>query len=414
VDTADDTEYGDRDLEDVDPEPLDGEAVERIAAELEERLRTQPKTDKKARRVARALRLTLAPRLQQYEQQLAHCGDRNSFSQTDPDATFMRLKEDHMRNGQLQPAYNVHMGTENPFIIGYRVHQNRTDAGCLLPHLERLHTLVGRLPQTLGADAGYGSEENFAYVEKQGRTALIKWNPYRLEGTRKWPRQVKRAENWTYDDTRDEWICAAGRRLTFQGLKPARSDNGYRATLRVYQAHDCPTCPLKAECTTAEYRRIQISPLLRRYQQDVRERLKVPEVMAIVKRRGVEGESVWGHINEDRQFRRCPSRGLAKVQTEWGLLSVAHNLLKQATLASEERGSIEFHRRPPKSPERMTIGTAPSVSHASHRHAAAAKKGETYPRMVRTQLHSARWAGTPAIPGVAPAGRMQRPAQSPR
>jgi hypothetical protein len=356
----------------------------------------------------------LAPRLQQYEQQFAHCGDRNSFSQTDPDATFMRLKEDHMRNGQLQPAYNVHMGTEKPFIIGYRVHQNRTDAGCLLPHLERLHTLVGRLPQTLGADAGYGSEENFAYVEKQGRTALIKWNPYRLEGTRKWPRQVKRAENWTYDDTRDEWICAAGRRLTFQGLKPARSDNGYRATLRVYQAHDCPTCPLKAECTTAEYRRIQISPLLRRYQQDVRERLKVPEVMAIVKRRGVEGESVWGHINEDRQFRRCPSRGLAKVQTEWGLLSVAHNLLKQATLASEERGSIEFHRRPPKSPERMTIGTAPSVSHASHRHAAAAKKGETYPRMVRTQLHSARWAGTPAIPGVAPAGRMQRPAQSPR
>ncbi|WP_338055133.1 transposase [Sulfobacillus harzensis] len=128
-------------------------------------------------------------------------------------------------------------------------------------------------------------------------------------------------------------MCAAGRRLTFQGLKQARSDNGYRATLRVYQAHDCPTCPLKAECTMAEYRRIQISPLLRRYKQEVRERFKVPEVMATVKRRGVEVESVWGHIKEDRQFRRFLLRGLAKVQTEWGLLSVAHNLLKQATLA---------------------------------------------------------------------------------
>ncbi|NMP25269.1 transposase, partial [Sulfobacillus harzensis] len=79
------------------------------------------------------------------------------------------------------------------------------------------------------------------------------------------------------------------------------------------QAHDCPTCPLKAECTTAEYRRIQISPLLRRYKQEVRERFKVPEVMATVKRRGVEVESVWGHIKEDRQFRRFLLRGLAKV-----------------------------------------------------------------------------------------------------
>jgi transposase len=334
VDTTEDAEYGDRDLDDGDPEPLDGAAVERIAAELEERLRTQPKTDKKARRVARELRLKLAPRLQRYEQQLAQCGERNSFSKTDPDATFMRLKEDHMRNGPLKPADNVQMGTENQFIIGYSVHQNRTDAGCLIPHWERLHTLVGRLPQTIVADAGYGSEENFAYVEQQGRTALMKWNTYRLEGTRKWQRHVKRAENWTYDDTRDEWICAAGQRLAFQGLKQARSDNGYRATLRVYQAHDCPTCPLKAEGTTAEYRRIQISPLRRRYKQEVRERLKVPEAMAMVKRRGVEVESVWGHIKEDRQFRRFLLRGLAKVQTEWGLLSVAHNLLKQATLAS--------------------------------------------------------------------------------
>ena len=334
VNTAEDAHYGDRDLEEVDPAPLDADDVERRAEELEERLNTQPEAPKQARRVVRDLRLKLVPRLRRYEQQLAACGDRNSYSKTDPDATFMRLKEDHMRNGQLKPAYNVQMGTENQFIIGYSVHQNRADAGCLIPHLERLRTLVGRLPQTIVADAGYGSEENFAYVEKQGRTALMKWNTYRLESTRKWQRQVKRVENWTYDDTHDEWICAAGRRLTFQGLKQACSDNGYRATLRVYQAHDCPTCPLKAECTKAEYRRIQISPLLRRYKQEVRERLKVPEVMTMVKRRGVEVESVWGHIKENRQFRRFLLRGLTKVQTEWGLLSVAHNLLKQATLAS--------------------------------------------------------------------------------
>ena len=74
--------------------------------------------------------------------------------------------------------------------------QRRTDAGCLIPHLERLRTVVGRWPQTIVADAGYGSEENFAHVAQQNRSAYT----CRLDRTRKWARQGKCVENWTYDN----------------------------------------------------------------------------------------------------------------------------------------------------------------------------------------------------------------------
>lgn len=77
-------------------------------------------------------------RLAKYEQQKAIFGDRNSYSKTDPDATFMRMKEDHMKNGQLKPGYNVQMATENQFILFYSVHQRPTDTRCLIPHMERL------------------------------------------------------------------------------------------------------------------------------------------------------------------------------------------------------------------------------------------------------------------------------------
>ncbi|NJP39443.1 IS5/IS1182 family transposase, partial [Bacillus luteus] len=81
--------------------------------------------------------------------QLATFGDRNSFSKTDPAATFMRMKEDHMENGQLKPGYNVQMGTENQFVLGYSVHQRPTDTRCLIPHLELLRSWSLPFPKQL-------------------------------------------------------------------------------------------------------------------------------------------------------------------------------------------------------------------------------------------------------------------------
>jgi hypothetical protein len=114
------------------------------------------------------------PRKLKYEAQRAILGERNSCSKTDPDATFMRMKEDHMRNGQLKPGYNVQIGTENGFVLGYDIFANPTDTRTLKPHLENMRRRLGRLPARLIADAGYGSEENYAYLEENGVDALVK------------------------------------------------------------------------------------------------------------------------------------------------------------------------------------------------------------------------------------------------
>lgn len=131
---------------------MTSEKLETAVQQLEAKLQSRPK-DKPLKKAVRALRKDLLPRLQRYETQQEILGDRNSFSKTDHDATFMRMKEDHMRNGQLKPGYNVQIGTENQFIIGYSLHQRPTDTRCLKPHLEKVKAALGKLPKTIIADA---------------------------------------------------------------------------------------------------------------------------------------------------------------------------------------------------------------------------------------------------------------------
>ncbi|MGG3533888.1 IS1182 family transposase, partial [Paenibacillus rhizolycopersici] len=151
---------------------LTSEKLEKAVQQLEEKLKQVPK-NKPLKKAVRTLRTDLLPRLQKYEQQLGILGERNSYSKTDTDATFMRMKEDHMRNGQLKPGYNVQIGTENQFIVGYSLHQRPTDTRTLKPHLEKVKTQLGRIPGTVIADAGYGSEENYAYLEGEAVRAIV-------------------------------------------------------------------------------------------------------------------------------------------------------------------------------------------------------------------------------------------------
>ena len=145
----------------------------------------------------------------------------------------MRMKDDHWNKGQLKSAYHVPIGTENQLILGFSVHQRPGDTLCLIPHLDRLHQQLGRLPDAMVANAGYGSDENYAYLEQHRRTAVVKFNTYRLEKTKKWKAQIKRVENGTYDETADEWIGAADKRLSFIREKQEVTDGGYTIQLRV-------------------------------------------------------------------------------------------------------------------------------------------------------------------------------------
>ena len=311
---------------------ITSEKLEKAVAQLEAKLQANP-TDKPLKKTVRILRKDLLPRLQKYEVQREILGDRNSFSKTDHDATFMRMKEDHMRNGQLKPGYNVQIGTEEQFIIGYSLHQRPSDTRCLKPHLEKVKTALGKLPGTVIADAGYGGEENYAYLESENLEALVKYGTYHKEKSKAWCQDISKIDNWQYDKTEDSWTCAAGRKLVFRYESKERTDSGYEICKRHYRSESCEGCPLKSACTkSAENREVSVSLEYMRYKEQVREKLRSEEGYALAVKRMIEPESVFGQIKNNRGFRRFLLRGLPKVSLEVGWLSLAHNLLKKAAV----------------------------------------------------------------------------------
>lgn len=294
-------------------------------------------TTQTARQALKKLEKDCLPRLEKYEQQTATLAGRNSYAQTDPEASCMRMKEDRgAEKPWPKPAYNVQIGTEGQFIVGFSVHGQADDPTCLIPHLEQVERNLGRFPAKLITDAAYGSEENYAYVEQHQIGNFLKYptfyqdtHPYRD------PEKLRphhfRAEHFRYDAAPDEFICPAEKRLIFTYESQYTTTNQYVTRRRHYAAADCQACPLKPQCTRAKgNRQIQISHVLLAYRQQARENLTSAEGLALRTARSVEVETVFGHLKHNQGFRRFHLRGLKKVKTEWGLVSIAHNMQKLA------------------------------------------------------------------------------------
>jgi len=336
VNAAEEEQYGEKDLEELGEEAeIDSEGLKELAKRLSEKLKEKPE-DKQIKKAVKKLERDFIPRMEKYERYEDSFEGRNSFSKTDEDATFMCMKEDHMRNRKLKPGYNVQIGTEHQFVLAYSIHQRPGDGPCLIPHLEQMLTHYGRLPKKVIADAGYGSEENYAYLEDQEVEAYVKYGTYDREQKkrRKIPeRETYWSSSWEYDEQQDEFTCPQGKRLTYQFTQTVRSENGYRAKRRVYQCTECEHCPVRTQCTRSQYgRRVRFSLSLRKYRQTARERLQSPEGKDLRSQRLVEAEAVFGQLKHNWGFRRFLLRGLDKVKTEWGLLCLAHNIAKLAAV----------------------------------------------------------------------------------
>lgn len=267
------------------------------------------------------------PRKQKYERQKAILGERNSYAKTDPDATFMRMKEDAMRNGQLKPGYNVQIGTENGFVVGYDVYPNPTDTKTLKPHLENMERRLGRLPRHVIADAGYGSQENYAFLEKKDIDAVIKYNTFHKEATRPWRTDQYRSENWPYDAEGDKYRCPQGRVLVLTSITKKKTEAGYSQTLHTYTCTSCEGCAVKEKCTKAVGNKsIQRNHTLIRLKAKAHDRLLSDDGKKLRKRRAVEVETVFGQVKGNHGFRRFRLRGMHKVAIEWGLLMIGYNI----------------------------------------------------------------------------------------
>lgn len=271
------------------------------------------------------------PRLEKYEEQLEILGDRNSYSKTDTDAVFMRMKEDHMKNGQLKPAYNTQISTEDQFITHYSIHQTTADTTTLPEHLEGFESHYGKQSETLVADAGYGSEQNYELMEGKDITAFVKYNYFHMEQKRRHKQDPFSVQNMYYNDQQDFYICPAGQKLSFVGHATRTSANGYLSQVSYYQAKRCEGCPMRGQCHKAKGNRlIEVNHRLNQLKAKARERLLAEEGLYHRSKRPVEVEAVFGQMKSNNKFTRFSMKGLAKVAVEFGLMAIAHNLRKWA------------------------------------------------------------------------------------
>ena len=313
-----------------EPEAAQPSATDCAAAPAKKRKQHKSKAQQLSQALSE-LRDELLPRLHKYEGQEKHLAGRNSYSKTDHDATFMRMKEDHMRNGQLKAGDNVQIGSEDQFVLGFTVHQNPGDPGCLIPHLKQTKQQLGRLPDNIVADSAYGSEENYAYLEQEQVGNYLKYNTFYQEHRPHFKPKPFDANFWPYDAEQDTFTCPNGQPLHFVHIRKEHTQNGFETERRVYECADCSQCPLKAQCTKAEgNRQIRISFRLRAFRAQADQNLCSEQGKQLRKQRSTDVETVFGRIKQDWGFRRFLLRGLEKVKAEWGLLCIAHNFAKMA------------------------------------------------------------------------------------
>ncbi len=321
-------------LENNEPEgfdKIDPESIERTIISINKALKGKP-VDKKVKQKLNYAKKNWPENLRKYEQQERILGNRNSYSKTDPDATFMRMKDDHMLNGQLKPGYNWQISTENQCILGYTIHQTTNDTTTLKTHMESLKESLGKMPDTLVADAGYGSEENYEYLENNDVEAFVKYQYFHKELSKKWREDPYRTDNLQYDENDDSYTCPMGQKINFIGEKIRISDNGFRQVNRLYQVQDCKGCSVREICNKSKYnKRIEVNPRLNHYKSIIRERLTSERGRKYRSQRPVDVEAVFGIIKGNRNYRKFLLRGLEKVEIEVGLLSLAHNLAKIAS-----------------------------------------------------------------------------------
>ncbi len=276
-------------------------------------------------------------KLKDYTKKLHTCGRRNSYSKTDPDATFMRMKEDAMLNGQLKPAYNLQHAVDSEYIVWLSLFTNPTDTRTLIPMLEEMKEELGFKYNKVTADAGYESEENYLYLEENGQLSFIKPMNYEISKTRKYKSDISRRENMEYNEEADSYTCRNGRQLNAVKERKLKSSAGFPITTTVYSCEDCGGCEYKLQCikgnnskTPMEQRNkvLQVSKKMIQKRQEDLERILSDEGCQLRMNRSIQVEGSFAEIKENMGFRRYMCRGRQNVLAESMLLALAHNINK--------------------------------------------------------------------------------------
>ena len=270
------------------------------------------------------------PRKQKYTIYNATFQGRNSFSKTDLDATFMRMKEDSMRNGQLKPGYNLQIATNNQYVLNYQVFPNPTDTRTFIPFLKS--TAILNDFSYVVADAGYGSESNYgALIDDLEKTPLIPYGMMLKEEKKKFKNDPTKSANWDYNAADDFYVDYQGVYFSFKNYSIRHDKYGFERKFKIYEAdRNQPTAELDqlAKTPKGRQRKIYYNPAWEYFKNYTKEKLSDPELKNIYGQRKIDVESVFGNLKGNFAFHRVHVRGKEAVSNELGLMLMALNLTK--------------------------------------------------------------------------------------
>ena len=269
-------------------------------------------------------------KLKEYAIKIKTCGEiRNSYSKTDKDATFMRVKRDYMGNDQLLPAYNFQVGVCDEYIAIAGIYQYASDVDCFIPLMLKFKETYGYFPKYPIGDAGYGSMNNYIFCKENGMELFMKFSMYKKETTdMKYHNDPFRAVNFKKDNE-GNIICPNNKKFIFLRKKPVKG-NKYGREEEVYICEDCTGCPYKNKCIkgTAEKRTINLNKELSLYHKEVIDNLESIHGSLLKMNRSIQAEGTFGILKEDRKYKRIVRRTLKSVKLEIFMISCGFNLMK--------------------------------------------------------------------------------------
>ena len=313
------------------------------ADEILSKMDEQGISDKRLRKAVSDVKNNQVAKMKEYEDKLEILGERNSYSKTDHDASFMRMKEDAMNNGQTKPGYNIQISTENQFITHYSTSWRAADWGTFIDHMESFVERYGRHSREVVADSGYGNEENYEYLDIKGIDGYVKYNMFHTELKRKTINNPFLPEHLHYNEKEDYFVCPMGQHMTHIGDKRRVSELGYVSHTKLYQAQNCEGCPLRGLCFKGKGNRsIEVNVKSRMYRDKAKKMLTSERGLYHRSMRPIEPEAVFGQLKYDGGFKRFHYRGNKPVRAEFATLAIAHNIKKMATLLRSPEGGWQY------------------------------------------------------------------------
>ena len=279
-----------------------------------------------------------------YDWHTASFQGRNNYCKTDPDATFMHMKDDHMRNAQLKPGYNVQIGVDSEYIVGTEIFQDRNDVWTLVPFIKHMEEKLEFRYPSVTADSGYESEEAYSHLAEKEIIAYIKPQTYEKWKKRSFRKDISKRENMSYDGENDIYTCHNGMQLTVQSIKHQKSKSGYQSEVTVYECENCDGCPYKEKCTKSRgNKKLYVSKKFIAQRQESYENIMSEKGVLYRMNRSIQVEGAFGVLKKDYDFQRFLMRGKTKVKLEILLLCMGYNINKLHAKIQGERLGKHLH-----------------------------------------------------------------------